>query len=80
VSIPRTPQKSDQWAQWALTVWITERNKCCNEILETEDTESLAKWLSLFVIKLRKKDGSKYSPALIHLILCGLQAKQQPFI
>ena len=42
-------------------------------ILETEDTESLAKWLSLFVIKLRKKDGSKYPPASIHLILCGLQ-------
>ena len=62
--VPKSTQKSDQWAQRALTAWIlTERNKRCNEkcpmdILETEDAESLAKWLSLFVIKLRKKDRS----------------------
>ena len=43
------------------------------DILETEDAESLAKWLSLFVIEFRKKDGSKYPPASIHPILCGLQ-------
>jgi len=76
--VPKNTQKSDQWAQRALAAWITERNKRCNEkcpmdILETEDAESLAKWLSLFVIELRKKDGSKYPPASIHLILCGLQ-------
>ena len=41
--------------------------------METEHAESLAKWLSLFTIELRKKDGSKYPPATIHLILCGLQ-------
>ena len=78
VNPKNTQKKWPEWAQRALTVWITECNKRCNEIcpmniLETEDTESLAKWLSLFVIKLRKNDRSKYPPASIHLILCGLQ-------
>ena len=41
--------------------------------METEHAESLAKWLSLFTIELRKKDGSKYPHATIHLILCSLQ-------
>ena len=76
--VPKNTQKSDEWARRALDEWITERNKRCSEkcprdILETEHAESLAKWLSLFTIELRKKDGSKYPPATIHLILCGLQ-------
>ena len=33
----------------------------------------MSKWLSLFVLEVRKSDGSKYSPQSIHLILCGLQ-------
>ena len=76
--VPKNTQKNDQWALRALTEWITERNKHCSDkcpmdILHTEDAESLAKWLSLFTIELRKKDGSKYPPATIHLILCALQ-------
>ena len=76
--VPKNTQKNDQWALRALTEWITERNKRCSDkcpmdILHTEDTERLAKWLSLFTIELRKKDGSKYPPATIHLILCALQ-------
>ena len=56
-------QKNDQWALWALTEWITERNKRCSDkcpmdTLHTEDAESLAKWLYLSTIKLGKKDGS----------------------
>ena len=70
--VPKNTQKSDEWAWRALNEWITERNKRCSEkcprdILETEHAESLAKWLSLFTIELRKKDGSKvpscYNPS-----------------
>ena len=76
--VTKNTQKSDEWARRALNEWITERNKCCGkkcprDILETKHAESFAKWLSLFTIELRKKDGSKYPPATIHLILCGLQ-------
>ena len=74
----KNTRKNDPWALRAVTEWITERNKCCSDkcpmdILHTEDAERLAKWLSLFTIELRKKDGSKYPPATTHLILCALQ-------
>ena len=51
---------------------------------ETENTESLAKWLSLFTIEVRKKDGERYPPATIHMLLCALQrimrrCNKQPF-
>ena len=46
--------------------------ECPRDILETEDAERLAKWLSLFTVELlRKKDSSKYPPAIIHQILSG---------
>ena len=35
--------------------------------------ELLNKWLSLFMMEVRKVDGSRYPPLLLHLILCGLQ-------
>ena len=72
-ALPKKTQKSKQWALWVLTLsaseWITECNKHCSEkcprdVLEMEDTEKLAKWLSLFTFELlRKKDSSKYPPA-----------------
>ena len=76
--VPKNMQKNNQWALRALTEWITECNKHCSDkcptdILHTEDAESLVKWLYLFTIQLRKKDGSKYLLATIHLILCALQ-------
>jgi len=61
-----------------------ERDHCPKSILETEDAHCLAKWLSLFTIEVRKKDSTKYPPASIHLLLCGLQHimrhnNRQPF-
>lgn len=69
-ALPKKTQKSEQWALWVLTLsasgWITEHcsEKCPRDVLEMEDTEKLAKWLSLFIFELlRKKDCSKYPPA-----------------
>ena len=60
--------------------WLQECNKredveehCPEDFLERDDAELLNKWLSLFVIELRKADGSRYPPATINLLLCGLQ-------
>ena len=60
--------------------WIHERNtssadRCPQDILKTDVTVLLAKWLSLFVIEVCKKDGTEYLPATIHFLLisCGLQ-------
>ena len=52
----------------------SQGDQCSKDILETEDAKCLSKWLSLFTIEVRKKDGSKYLPASIHLLLCGLCA------
>ena len=49
--ILKNTQKNEQWALRAFNEWIQERNKRCEDkcpesILETENAESLAKWLS----------------------------------
>ena len=87
--VPTNTKKNDRWSERSFNDWITERNEQCDDmcpvnILETEDAECLAKWLSLFVIEIRKKDGSCYPPATIHMLLCGLQRimnrkKTRPF-
>lgn len=77
--IPRNTQKNDGWALRVFEEWISERNercddeKCPEDVLETEDANCLSKWLSLFTIEARKKDGSKYPPGTLHMLLCGLQ-------
>ena len=79
--VPKNTEKNDRWALGVCRAWITERNrrcveKCPDNLLEQDDTnaELMSKWLSLFVLEVRKSDGSKYPPQSIHLILCGLQA------
>ena len=71
--VPTNTKKNDRWSERSFNDWITERNEQCDDqcpvnILETEDAECLAKWLSLFVIEIRKKDGSCYPPAT--MLLC----------
>ena len=87
--IPKNTQKNEQWALRAFNEWIQERNKRCEDkcpesILETENAECLAKWLSPFTIEVRKKDGERYPPATIHMLSCALQrimrrCNKQPF-
>ena len=73
--IPKNTQKNEQWALRAFNEWIQERNKRCEDkcpesILETENAECLAKWLSLFTIEVRKKDGERYPPAPLSTCCC----------
>lgn len=88
--VPKNTRKNDQWALSTFMAWIKQRNQrsrseqCSKYILESDDAECLSKWLSLFTIETRKKDGSKYPPASVHLLLCGLQRimrrnNHQPF-
>ena len=59
--------------------WLRSRNLaspddvCPKDILSLDDANLLDKWLSLFTIEVRRKDGSEYPPATIHMLLCGLQ-------
>ena len=78
-SCPKNTEKNDCWALNVLGYWLNEHNKrpevevCPEDFIEKDDPELLNKWLSLFVIEVRKADGSHYPPATINLILCGLQ-------
>ena len=58
--------KNDLWAFRAFDEWVSERNAVCKEedrcpadVLKMSDAELLGKWLSLFVMEVREKDGSK---------------------
>ena len=72
-------QKNDTWAQKIFVDWLNARNCSCPEdlcpqdILFTHDAALLDKWLSLFTIAVRRKDGSEYPSATIHMLLYGLQ-------
>ena len=82
VSNSKNTAKNDVWASNVFQDWVKERNvrfpdstndQCPENILETSDAEQLARYLSWFVIEVRKRNGSRYPPSTIHLILCGLQ-------
>lgn len=75
--IPKNTKKNDRWALSAFQDWMKARNSkasnCPEDILKSNDAKCLSKWLCLFTIEVRKKDGSQYTPATIHMLLCGLQ-------
>ena len=81
--VPKNMEKNDRWALNTLKAWVSERNErrkelspsdlCPEDVLDGSGAELLNKWLSLFVMEVRKVDGSRYPPTSIHLILCGLQ-------
>ena len=72
--VAKNTEKNDRWALNAFRAWKSERNdRCeskCPDVLERDDAELLNKWLSLFVLEVRKSDGTQYPP---QSILCGLQ-------
>ena len=88
--VPKNTQKNDAWALKTFIDWIHARNSSCPEdlcpqdVLLTYDASLLDKWLSLFTIEVRRKDGSECPPATIHMLLCGLHRitrheSEQPF-
>ena len=59
--LPKNTEKNDLWAFRAFDEWVSERNAVCKEedrcpadILRTIDAGLLGKWLSLFVMEVRK--------------------------
>ena len=86
----KNTEKSTTWALRAFNAWIQERNavieseseKCPVDILATSDNKQLCHWLCVFVTKVRKSDGSKYTPRSISQLVSGLQrhinSKKEP--
>ena len=44
-----------------------------SDVLTSGDAVALNKWLSLFVIEVRRQDGNKYPSKIIDLLLAGLK-------
>ena len=77
--VPRNTECNTQWAVRTFTTWMEWRNSCKPEdlvpqdILTSTNAEALNKWLSLFIMEARKKEGSKYPTTTLNLLLCGLK-------
>ena len=67
----------NKWAVTNFTDWKESYNvrhpeeKCPDDMLLSDDPRELSFWLQKYVLETRKKDGSKYPPKTIHLLLCG---------
>ena len=83
--IPQNTQKCTDWSVRLFTSWLSQRNqrcpdnKCPEDILLTDDHESLCKWLCLFASEIRKVDRTPYTPRSITQTFAGLQRHMIPF-
>ena len=74
-----------QASNWVVKVfkdWVTRQNldvnvveKCPIDLLENENigVDALDKWLAMFVLEVRKSDGTYYSPTSLKGLLAGIQ-------
>ena len=74
---PKATTDSTKWALKTVEQWSQDRNSSgCGAVpstlLITENVSVLSKYLSLFVVEARKKNGEKYPPTTLHQILCGI--------
>ena len=69
----RQKRKVWPWNEWMNGTILTIAMMTFCRWKNTEERLHTLRTLSLFTIEVRKKDGSKYPPASIHLLLCGLQ-------
>ena len=78
--VPENTAKSTKWALTNFTDWSRCRRERFSDtsehvpdgLLSSGDSSELCKWLSLFTAETRKKDGSKYPPKSIYILLTGL--------
>ena len=77
--VPANTKQNTQWAVRTFEAWSAWRNgvyqddRVPSDVLTSGDAVALNKWLSLFVIQVRKQDGNKYPSKTINLLLAGLK-------
>ena len=77
--VPDTTKSNTSWALRTFHSWHEWRNgihpddEVPEDVLTCGDAATLNRWLSLFVIEARKKDGSRYPFKTIDLLLAGLR-------
>ena len=79
--IPRNTGTCTKWCVATFQLWQNARNvrfqtekdkQVPSDILNSTDSAVLAKWFSVYVAEVRKKDGTRYPPKTVYALLTGL--------
>ena len=76
--LPKNTKRINEWALKTFYQWISAQNSSQtddivpDDLLSSEDTTLVAKWLCKFVLEVRLESGSHYPPKSIYSLLCGL--------
>ena len=77
-AIPKKTKKDTAWCAKIWNDWSSQRNSSSAsgehvpDIANMEITQ-LQRWMSHFVLEIRKKDGTPYPPESIYHIVCGMR-------
>ena len=75
--VPKTTEKSTNWAVLLFNSWCQQSNACCDKkipdgILLTDAYKDLYHWLCVSVTELHKEDGSEYTTRSIAQYIAGI--------
>ena len=74
-AVPKKTQQDTQYCVRLWEEWCQHRQSnfgvSIPQLTELQPTE-LQQWLSYFILELRKKDGSEFTPDSLHHICCGI--------
>ena len=84
VSVPLNTRKNSNWALNVWNDWVDYRKKADPTdpppYLLTMGVTELDKWLSRFVLEVRRKDGKFYPPNSLYQLCCGSLRRVNPSI
>ena len=69
---PWAVQTFEAWSAWRNGVY--QDDHVPSDVLTSGDAVALNKWLSLFIIEVRRQDDNKYPSKTIYLLLAGLKS------
>ena len=69
-----TEISTTEWAVKNFTEWVNNQIVLVpgDNLTECQDAETVGKYLCMFILEIRKADGTKYSPGSIRSLLSGL--------
>ena len=75
-AVPKTTQRDTTWCISLWNEWRDDRNSRSEEQVPSDicalSPEELQRWLSRFMLEVRKMDGKEYCPDTLYHIVCGV--------
>ncbi len=75
--VPSNTRSNTDWAVKSFLYWAEWRkddnDPVPKDFFTLSDSVAINKWLSLFIIEVRKKDGSRFPNSSLTLLLCGIK-------